>query len=361
MSILKFTARDRVLFLAPHPDDESLAGGGLLQRAAAAGAKARVIFATDGDNNPWPQRFLERRLKIRHTDRARWGRRRRKEAISALARLGLGKSCARFLSMPDQGATRLLLRADENTLFALYAELTEWQPTLLVLPSGADSHPDHSALFVLMQLALARAEMAPRQLRYLVHVPKRHGERGRVMLRLSEEEIAAKRAAILSHESQMALSQKRFVAYADETEIFYAAPATVMPHPAISGRLERGALRLTLRLRGARASFAGRTLLLAMESLTEGSARWTLALPATSRCVQLTDARTGDPVRLATVRIEGRHAEVSIPVAPLQPLRQIFAKLQGRSFLFDQSGWQELPASAADEAALARKTEALIL
>nr|MBP6330775.1 PIG-L family deacetylase [Dokdonella sp.] len=42
---------DRVLVLAPHPDDEVLATGGLIQQALAAGAALRVIVATDGDNN----------------------------------------------------------------------------------------------------------------------------------------------------------------------------------------------------------------------------------------------------------------------------------------------------------------------
>src|SRR5438094_488409 len=84
---MKITARDRVLILAPHPDDESLAAGGLIQRAVAAGAATRIVFATDGDDNPWPQRFIERRLNISTADRLRWGRRRRGEALAAVARL----------------------------------------------------------------------------------------------------------------------------------------------------------------------------------------------------------------------------------------------------------------------------------
>ena len=47
----------KIAVLAPHPDDESLGTGGLIQQALAAGAEVRVIFVTDGDNNPWPQRF----------------------------------------------------------------------------------------------------------------------------------------------------------------------------------------------------------------------------------------------------------------------------------------------------------------
>ena len=42
----------RVLMLAPHPDDESLGTGGLIQRATRAGGEVHVVFVTDGDNNP---------------------------------------------------------------------------------------------------------------------------------------------------------------------------------------------------------------------------------------------------------------------------------------------------------------------
>jgi len=38
------TAEDRILIIAPHPDDEVLACGGLIQQAVAVGADVRVIF-----------------------------------------------------------------------------------------------------------------------------------------------------------------------------------------------------------------------------------------------------------------------------------------------------------------------------
>ena len=224
MSNLKFSSTDRLLILAPHPDDEALATGGLIQRAVKAGAKVRVLFATDGDNNPWPQRFLERKLQISRTDRARWGRRRRREAIAALGLLGLPRTAARFLGLPDQGITNLLMRADEGVLFTLWAELAEFEPTLFVMPSATDAHPDHSALFVLLHLAMMRLERVPRMLRFIIHPPRRQSERGKMTLKLNAEEIERKRAAILAHESQMALSRKRFAGYAREHEVFYEAP-----------------------------------------------------------------------------------------------------------------------------------------
>jgi LmbE family N-acetylglucosaminyl deacetylase len=42
---------DRVLILAPHPDDETIATGGIIQQAVAMGLPTRVVWLTYGDNN----------------------------------------------------------------------------------------------------------------------------------------------------------------------------------------------------------------------------------------------------------------------------------------------------------------------
>jgi hypothetical protein len=84
-------------------------------------------------------------------------------------------------------------------------------------------------------------------------------------------------------------------------------------------------------------------LLLALESVTEGSLRWVLPLPGASKCVPLQDAVTGGLVRMATVRIEGRRVEVAVPIANLQPLKQVFIKLQRKVFLKDEAGWRQMP------------------
>jgi len=215
------------------------------------------------------------------------------------------------------------------------------------MPSSTDAHPDHSALFVLLHLAMMRLERPPRLLRFIIHAPRRQTERGRITLRLTEAEVERKRAAILAHESQMALSRKRFSAYASDQEIYYSAPLQEQfdtRHPVLGAVFERGALRLQLRLHGARANPAKATLLLALESVTGGSLRWMLPLPATSRCVPLQDVVTGGLVRMAAVRIDGRRVEVAIPIANLQPLSQVFVKLSRRVFLKDEAGWRQAPA-----------------
>ena len=74
MSAPMFTSDSRLMLIAPHPDDEALACGIILQHAVRADAPIRVVYATDGDDNPWPQRVLERKWRLNAADRKRWGR-----------------------------------------------------------------------------------------------------------------------------------------------------------------------------------------------------------------------------------------------------------------------------------------------
>ncbi len=211
-----WSARDRVLVLAPHPDDETLAAGELMQAALGAGATLRIVFATDGDNNPWPQRWLEKRWRIGAAARAHWGERRRREAQAALAVLGVDASAARFLGWPDQGLTERLMR-DDAALAALTDEIAAFAPTHVVLPRLADRHPDHSALRVMGELALLRASSRAQLLGYLVHGAERAAP---VHAADVPQRRRRKREAMLAHESQIALSRRRLLELAAQPERF---------------------------------------------------------------------------------------------------------------------------------------------
>src|SRR5581483_1389886 len=136
----------RAIVLAPHPDDDVIAAGGLIQRILAARGEVHVVFVTDGENNPWPQRFIERKFFIEAGDRVRWGVMRRREALCSLARLGVGESSATFLGFPDQGIATLARRGDAGLRDALRAIIAKFQPALIVTPSSFDLHPDHRAI-----------------------------------------------------------------------------------------------------------------------------------------------------------------------------------------------------------------------
>ena len=154
---------DRLLVFAPHPDDESLACGALIHRALAAGAFVQVVIATNGDANPWPQRLVERRWHLDRESVERWGAMRKGEARAALQALGVHDDRVQFLHWPDQGLTARLVHDGQASVAELAALIRRHRPTLVAMPSVRDSHPDHSALAILLKAAL-RAEASPARL-----------------------------------------------------------------------------------------------------------------------------------------------------------------------------------------------------
>ncbi len=217
-SVLDLEHRARLLIVVPHPDDEILATGGLIQRALAVGATLRVIVVTDGDNNPWPQRWVEKRWRIDAEARARWGKRRRHEAATALARLGVAENDIRHYGWPDQGLTGLLM-ADAQCEDQLVAEILDFAPTVVAAPSLTDRHPDHNALRVMLELALVRTafDACPR-LGFVVHGPL--SESNVVTLETSEDQIRKKCGALQAHTSQLILSGKRMSRICERAEQF---------------------------------------------------------------------------------------------------------------------------------------------
>lgn len=218
MSLPAFSGHDRLLVVAPHPDDETIAAGIAIQVALAAGAAVRVLHATDGDNNPWPQRWLEKRIRIGRAGRARWGALRRAEAMRAHAALAVDGAAAdaRFLGWPDQGLTDALMRDDE-AVCVLAREIEAFAPTSILLPALDDDHPDHSALHVMTELAALRDGVACARHAYVVHGCGRDPAPEADVLRL-----ARKRAALEAYASQLSLSRARLERYVTRTERFVA-------------------------------------------------------------------------------------------------------------------------------------------
>jgi LmbE family N-acetylglucosaminyl deacetylase len=202
-----FSARTRLLVVAPHPDDETIATGLLIQQVRAAGGEVHILLLTAGDNNPWPQRWLERRVRIRGADRQRWGKRRLAEMLQALQHLGVPASALQPLGWQDLGLADEVLRADRTAVSALRVAISQFRPDLVVAPALSDRHPDHGSAHVLVRLALAGQVDPPRLLTYLVH-----GDACRdsaVEIHGTPTQVENKRMALEAHRSQMALSGKR--------------------------------------------------------------------------------------------------------------------------------------------------------
>jgi LmbE family N-acetylglucosaminyl deacetylase len=224
-TVVQLGPADRLMVIAPHPDDESLATAGLVLTARAVGACIRVVYLTSGQNNPWAQLVTEGRWPRSLADRERWGARRRREALNALDVLGVRSCDTAFLDFPDQRLTDLLVSGAPEPIVALRTELEAWRPTVVASPAPDDRHPDHNASSVLVHLALRRSGLRPRlELKYLIH-----GAPSGVALsrgvRLGPRELERKRAAIHCHVSQLWWHRRQFLEFLNEHEGYEVAAA----------------------------------------------------------------------------------------------------------------------------------------
>jgi LmbE family N-acetylglucosaminyl deacetylase len=355
--MLSFSKSDKVLVVAPHPDDESLATGGLLQRIFAQAIPVRIVFATDGENNPWAQRYWEKRWKIGPDERVRWGRRRREEAIDAIRTLGGKPDCARFLNLPDLGTTDLLMHGSPDLSMLIAEEIRDWAPTVALIPTLHDAHPDHSALSVAFSIALDSLGGLPiRTWEYLVHSPAVPLPDESVKLLLSSEEVACKRRAILCHATQVALSRQRFTGFAKVEEAYYphhAADAEAVDERPALARLHEGVLSLQFDA-SQRERFRSE-IFFAFSSGTENELRWKLPVPFRSGNAQIWDMLSSRPLHDAIVRWTGSRLSVDIPLPETLDCRVIYAKLSGWTFVFDRSGWSQFIVPISREKRTARR------
>jgi LmbE family N-acetylglucosaminyl deacetylase len=342
------------MMIAPHPDDESLAAGVLLQKAIAAGAAVRIVYLTDGDDNPWPQRVLEKRWRLGAQDRARWGKRRRKEAIAALEVLGLQASAARFLGLPDQGLTHALLHDCEQTSARIGRVITSWKPTHLLFPSELDTHPDHSAAALLVCFGLDRVPVAKGScalLSYLVHGECARFAARAATLRQGDHETAVKRHAIAQHWTQVKFSRRRFLSYAVRPECFLTPSAA-------GGTTSRGAireasrthdeLRLVFHFRMRPLDAERPTLRLVGRDRTGSPLAVCMQLPARAAQIQVTDCATSHRIAIAIYRGNAFQGILTFPSTLFAANDPVFAKISRRRWFFDEAGWMKLSPSFAD-------------
>jgi LmbE family N-acetylglucosaminyl deacetylase len=123
-------ADSRVVVVAPHPDDEVLAAGGLLQLLARQGRTVLLVAVTDGEGShagstEWPP---ERLAAVRP-----------RESLAALACLGFDRPVLLRLGIADGGVA-----AAEQALAGRLAALLA-PGDVLVTTWRYDGHPDHEA------------------------------------------------------------------------------------------------------------------------------------------------------------------------------------------------------------------------
>ena len=123
----------RMVVVAPHPDDEVLALGGLLATFARLGWQIEVVAVTDGEGS---------HPRSRTVSPAELARRRAREREHALGCLGIDRAAVRRLACPDSE-----VRDAADLPQRLAAHLGHDRGARVCLaPWEHDGHPDHDAV-----------------------------------------------------------------------------------------------------------------------------------------------------------------------------------------------------------------------
>ncbi|MGB6228986.1 MAG: PIG-L family deacetylase [Litorimonas sp.] len=121
------TQSTSLLVVAPHPDDEIIGCGGLIQTVLSAGGAVDVVIVSDGAaSHPGSRSYPARKL----------AETRRQESRAALAHVGVAPDRIEFLDLPDGGSSDWVL---PNRAAQRLKRPVDW----VALPSRLDDHPDH--------------------------------------------------------------------------------------------------------------------------------------------------------------------------------------------------------------------------
>ena len=177
---------ERLLVLAPHPDDEVIGCGGLVAQHLRERREVRVVVATDG---------------AQAGDAAA----REEESRRGLAILGEDVP-VEFLRAPDRAL-------DDSIAPRLREILLEFRPDLILVPAPIEIHPDHLALARVFCELVQRDELLFADLAVTRVAFYEIGQPLRPNALVDISDVAdAKYAAIAEHRSQLAF--RDYVAYA---------------------------------------------------------------------------------------------------------------------------------------------------
>jgi len=275
---LNLNPKDRILILAPHPDDEVLGTGGIIQKAVAMELPIKIVFLTYGDNNQWSFLLYRKYPVLLPKSVQKMGLVRHDEAIAADKLLGLKQKDLVFLGYPDfrtleiwyahwgkaPPAKSMLteVRAipyknafrpgsphkGEEILKDLEAIISEFKPTKIFVSHPADHNRDHQAFYLFLRVALLDLgkKINPTVHPYLVHYkhwPKPKGYHPKLQIippsnfvndiswqifPLSEKVVNYKRKAIKKHWTQYEASPAYLLSFIRTNELFGDFPTMTL-------------------------------------------------------------------------------------------------------------------------------------
>jgi LmbE family N-acetylglucosaminyl deacetylase len=274
------TKNDRVLILAPHPDDEAIGTAGVIERALKQDAKVRVVCYTNGDSNELSFIVYEKRLTFRKGEFLYMGEVRRRETVRAMVSLGVNPEDIIFLGYPDFGTMEIFTKywgnvipykglftrvskvsyrealsmnspyVGESILKDIKKVILDFRPTKIFVSHPADVNRDHRALYLFLQVVLWDLEgkiKHPQVFPYIIHVvrwPMPRGYHPELEIKepdsltdsgiewrsivLTQEELKAKRAAVSFYRSQIQYSPSYLFTFCRSNELFGDFPVIKM-------------------------------------------------------------------------------------------------------------------------------------
>jgi len=267
---LTLSPNDRILILAPHPDDEVLGTAGIIQQAVAMKLPVKVVFLTYGDSNQWSFLLYRKHPVVIPGAVEQMGIVRHDEALNASRILGVGEQNLTFLGYPDFGTFNMWLyhwneRPAYRSLMTRVTEvpyksayrfgapykgeeivkdirsiLREYKPTKIFVSHPSDHNGDHLAFYLYLRVALwdegmeNQVELYPYLIHYLTW-PKPKGYHPEVELippdalayalkwkvfHLSDQQMENKKMALEAHVTQYRSSPKYLLSFVKRNELF---------------------------------------------------------------------------------------------------------------------------------------------
>jgi len=285
--VIDFTKDDRVLILAPHPDDEAIGTCGVIQKVLKQNARVKVVCYTNGDSNELAFIVYEKRLTFKKREFLYMGEVRRKETMRAMVSLGVNPVDIIFLGYPDFGTLEIFTKywgdvvpckglftrvskvsypeamsvgapyVGESILSDIKKIIIDFKPTKIFVSHPGDVNRDHRSLYLFLQIALWDLEKkvkTPQIFPYIIHVAQWPVPRGYhpelelkipdsladsgiewQSLALTEEELKIKHDTIAYYRSQNQCNPWYLFTFVRSNELFGNFPVIKLK-AQVSGR-----------------------------------------------------------------------------------------------------------------------------
>lgn len=177
----------KVLVVAPHPDDEILCCASTIKNHLLAGDDVSVVVITNGDGKEEGDA----------TQSLDYGTQRKNESLRAARRLGISPRNVMFLGFPDGHLSEIERKGSARSTFtqliqtmrasffpgtpytwtglqrSLRKVLKKSEATIIYLPDENDTHPDHQVAARAIRKAAQTLKLTPEWKEYMVHLEEK--------------------------------------------------------------------------------------------------------------------------------------------------------------------------------------------